>query len=57
MVDRAYGDAIGHIFQLAVPFALIALLCMVLIREAPLRTTVERADELAERETTAGAAR
>jgi EmrB/QacA subfamily drug resistance transporter len=56
VVTAAYGDAIGHIFQLAVPFALIALLCIVLIREAPLRTTVERADELAERET-AGAAR
>ena len=43
---RAFGDATAHIFWLAAPFALVALICMLLIREVPLRTTIERADEI-----------
>ena len=31
-----------------IAFALIALVAMVAIREVPLRTTIERADEIAE---------
>ncbi|QNN55036.1 MFS transporter [Nocardioides mesophilus] len=46
VVVTAYGDAIGHIFLLAVPFCLIALACIVAIRETPLRTTLAREDEL-----------
>lgn len=46
VVTAAYGDAVGHIFALAVPFAVVALLCILLIREVPLRTTVARADEI-----------
>ena len=44
--EAAYGDATGHIFLLALPFAVVALVCIVLIREVPLRTTIARADEL-----------
>ena len=44
--EAAYGDATGHIFLIAVPFALVALVCIVFIREVPLRTTIARADEL-----------
>ncbi len=48
IVVTAYGDAVGHIFLLAVPFCLAALACIVAIRETPLRTTLAREDELAE---------
>jgi EmrB/QacA subfamily drug resistance transporter len=44
--EAAYGDATGHVFLIAVPFALVALVCILLIREKPLRTTIARADEL-----------
>jgi hypothetical protein len=44
--EAAYGDATGHVFLIAVPFAVVALLCILLIRETPLRTTIARADEL-----------
>lgn len=44
--EAAYGDATGHIFLLALPFAVVALVCIALIREVPLRTTIARADEL-----------
>ncbi len=44
--EAAYGDATGHVFLIAVPFAVVALVCILLIRETPLRTTIARADEL-----------
>lgn len=47
--ETAYADATGHIFWLAAPFALLALVAVILIPEAPLRTTIERADELEQR--------
>ena len=46
--EAAYGDATGHVFLLAVPFAVVALGCILFIREVPLRTTIARADELEE---------
>jgi EmrB/QacA subfamily drug resistance transporter len=46
----AFADATGHIFWLATPFAVLALVAILLIREVPLRTTLERADELERRE-------
>ena len=46
--EAAYGDATGHGFLLAVPFAVVALGCILFIREVPLRTTIARADELEE---------
>lgn len=47
--EHAFGEATGHVFAVALPFALLALVCVVLIREVPLRTTVGHADEAAER--------
>jgi hypothetical protein len=44
--EQAFGEATGHLFLVAVPFAIAAFVCVVLIREVPLRTTIERADEL-----------
>ena len=44
--EAAYGDATGQVFLLAVPFAIVALISICLIREVPLRTTIARADEL-----------
>lgn len=43
--ETAFGDATGHIFLVAGPFAVVALVAVLFIREVPLRTTIERADE------------
>ena len=51
--EHAFGQATGHIFLVAVPFAALALVCVVFIKEVPLRTTVLREDELTP-EATAG---
>src|SRR4029079_17121736 len=45
--ESAFGEATGHIFLLAVPCAVVALVAIIFIREVPLRTTIERQDELA----------
>jgi len=45
--EHAFGEATGHIFLVATPIAMLALVCVLFIREVPLRTTVLRADELA----------
>ena len=45
--EHAFGEATGHIFLVAVPFAVLALVCVAFIKEVPLRTTILRADELA----------
>ncbi|MBD8870714.1 MDR family MFS transporter [Nocardioides donggukensis] len=39
--EAAYGDATGHLFLVAVPFAVVALVCVVLIEEVPLRTSID----------------
>lgn len=44
--ESAFGDATGHIFLVALPFAVGALVAVLFIREAPLRTSVKREDEL-----------
>jgi EmrB/QacA subfamily drug resistance transporter len=44
--EHAFGEATGHLFLVAVPFAMLALLCVVFIREVPLRTTILREDEM-----------
>ena len=46
LFEHAFGTAIGHIFLVSVPFAVIAFVCVLLIKEVPLRTTVLREDEL-----------
>ncbi len=40
LYEHAFGTAIGHIFLVSVPFAILALVCVLLIKEVPLRTTV-----------------
>ncbi|NYD56448.1 EmrB/QacA subfamily drug resistance transporter [Nocardioides marinisabuli] len=37
--EQAFGESFGHIFLVATPLALLALVCVVAIREVPLRTT------------------
>lgn len=39
--ESAFGEATGHIFLVAVPFAVLALLAVLGIREVPLRTTLD----------------
>lgn len=46
LFERAFGEATDHIFLVAVPFAVLALGCVLLIREVPLRTTILREDGL-----------
>jgi hypothetical protein len=53
--ETAFGNATAHIFLLAVPFTVLALLAVLLIREVPLRTTIEREDELEKLAAEAGA--
>jgi EmrB/QacA subfamily drug resistance transporter len=45
--EQAFGEATGHIFLVAVPFAVLALVFVLFIREVPLRTTILREDEIA----------
>lgn len=45
--ESAFGDATGHIFLVALPFAIGALIAVLFIKEVPLRTSVLRDDELA----------
>ena len=37
--EQAFGEATGHLFLVALPFAVLALVAVLLIREVPLRTT------------------
>ncbi|MFF3755652.1 MDR family MFS transporter [Streptomyces sp. NPDC002185] len=39
VVEHAYGVATGEIFLVAAPFALLALICVVFVKEKPLKTT------------------
>ncbi len=41
LYEQAFGDATGHLFLVAAPFALVALLCILAIEEVPLRTTLD----------------
>ncbi|WP_246372431.1 MFS transporter [Nocardioides pelophilus] len=36
--EAAMGDATGHLFLIALPFAIVALMCVLFIKETPLRT-------------------
>jgi EmrB/QacA subfamily drug resistance transporter len=44
--EHAFGSATGELFLVATPFAVLALVAVLLIREVPLRTTMSRDDEL-----------
>ena len=37
--EHAFGEAFGELFIVAVPFAVLALVCVLFIREVPLRTS------------------
>jgi EmrB/QacA subfamily drug resistance transporter len=37
--EHAFGQAFGELFLVAVPFAVVALVCVLLIKEVPLRTS------------------
>jgi hypothetical protein len=50
LFEGAFGEATGHIFWIALPFAALALVCVLFIREVPLRTTILREDEMARRD-------
>ena len=44
--ESAFGAATGPLFLVAAPFAMVALVAVLFLRAVPLRTTIERADEL-----------
>ncbi|SDN17079.1 drug resistance transporter, EmrB/QacA subfamily [Nocardioides szechwanensis] len=39
LYEASFGDAVGHLFLVSVPFAVAALVCVLFIKEVPLRTT------------------
>ncbi len=45
--EQAFGQSIGEIFLVAMPFAVAALICVLFIKEVPLRTTLDLAEEIA----------
>ncbi len=45
--EASFGDAVGHLFAVAVPFAIVAFICILFIKEVPLRTTNLTAEESA----------
>ena len=47
LYEASFGDATGHLFMVSVPFAVAALLCILFIREVPLRTTLDVEDTAA----------
>ena len=46
LFEHAFGEATGHLFLVALPFVAVALVCVIFIREVPLRTTILREDEV-----------
>ena len=54
IVRTSYGDATGRVFVISAVVAAVALLCVVFIKEVPLRTTVKLGDTT--EDTTAGIA-
>jgi hypothetical protein len=44
LYEGAFGDATGHLFLTAAPLAFLAFVCILFIREVPLRTTLDRDD-------------
>jgi EmrB/QacA subfamily drug resistance transporter len=46
--EHAFGASIGELFLVAMPFAMLALVCVLFIREVPLRTTTLPEREVAE---------
>lgn len=46
--ENAFGDATGRVFLTALPFAVLALVAVLFIREVPMRTTLDKEDEAVE---------
>jgi EmrB/QacA subfamily drug resistance transporter len=46
LYETAFGEATGHLFLIAAPFALVAFICILFMREVPLRTTLDREEAL-----------
>jgi EmrB/QacA subfamily drug resistance transporter len=46
--EHAFGASTGELFLVAAPFAVLALVAVLFIREVPLRTTITRDDEVLE---------
>ena len=46
LFEHAFGDATGRLFLMALPFAVVAFVCLLFIREVPLRQTILHEDEL-----------
>ena len=44
--EHAFGEATGHLFLVAVPVRGAGAVCVLFIKEVPLRTTILREDEL-----------
>jgi EmrB/QacA subfamily drug resistance transporter len=42
LYESAFGEATGHLFLTAAPFAVLAFVCVLFIQEVPLRTTLDR---------------
>jgi EmrB/QacA subfamily drug resistance transporter len=45
LYQSAFGEATGHLFLVAAPFTIIALVCVLFIKEVPLRTSLEKVEE------------
>ncbi|WP_278260307.1 hypothetical protein [Nocardioides convexus] len=39
LYEASFGDAVGHLFMVAAPFAVVAFVCILFIKEVPLRTS------------------
>ncbi len=50
LYESSFGDAIGHLFWVSAPLALLALVCILFIKEVPLRTTLHTSDEVPDQE-------
>lgn len=46
LYEQSFGQGIGEIFLVSMPFAILAFVCVLFIREVPLRTTILRDDEV-----------
>lgn len=40
LYETSFGEATGHLFLVAAPFAILAFVCVLFIKEVPLRTTL-----------------
>ncbi|HWJ67017.1 MAG TPA: MDR family MFS transporter [Nocardioides sp.] len=39
LYEASFGEAVGHLFLVSVPFVVVAFVCILFIKEVPLRTT------------------